>query len=94
MKALACSSYDYMKLMVAELEQQLKELEETEQDSEEPKAPPRQRTNPLYSSNDDTKKTKKTWPVLHAELGQRIIKDRAKWCDLRATSEEPLIHLA
>lgn len=28
MKALTCASYDYMKLMVAELQRQLKELEE------------------------------------------------------------------
>ncbi|KAF7280764.1 sesquipedalian-1-like [Rhynchophorus ferrugineus] len=51
MKALACSSYDYMKLMVAELQRQLDDIEETPivlpvaQNS--PVAPPRTRHNPF-----------------------------------------------
>lgn len=52
MKALACASYDYMKLMVAELQRQLDAAEEettaiTPQQQESPKAPPRQRHNPF-----------------------------------------------
>ncbi|XP_044758390.1 sesquipedalian-1 [Coccinella septempunctata] len=51
MKALACSSYDYMKLMVAELQRQLDDIEETPlsppQHSDSPKPPPRHRHNPF-----------------------------------------------
>ena len=61
MKIVACASFDYMKLMVVELQQQLAELEEAERaaaastaaaaaDStvEDPKPPPRgQRANPF-----------------------------------------------
>ncbi|XP_015524848.1 sesquipedalian-1 [Neodiprion pinetum] len=51
MKALACASYDYMKLMVAELQRQLDAAEEevtpTSPPVESPKAPPRQRHNPF-----------------------------------------------
>lgn len=52
MKALACASYDYMKLMVSELQRQLDSLEEEEAaieaaPIEAPKPPPRQRHNPF-----------------------------------------------
>ncbi|XP_076682783.1 sesquipedalian-1 isoform X2 [Andrena cerasifolii] len=51
MKALACASYDYMKLMVAELQRQLDAAEEETTvviaPAESPKAPPRQRHNPF-----------------------------------------------
>ncbi|XP_039747154.1 sesquipedalian-1 [Pararge aegeria] len=59
MKALACASYDYMKLMVAELQRQLEEAEAEEAadaagivalspSEDEPKVPPRgQRHNPF-----------------------------------------------
>lgn len=51
MKALACASYDYMKLMVAELQRQLDAAEEETTaitpPHESPKAPPRQRHNPF-----------------------------------------------
>ncbi|CAK9802471.1 Pheta1 [Anthophora retusa] len=58
MKALACASYDYMKLMVAELQRQLDAEEEEKDDettmvmppSQSPKAPPRQRHNPFNRS--------------------------------------------
>ncbi|KOC61464.1 Sesquipedalian-1 [Habropoda laboriosa] len=59
MKALACASYDYMKLMVAELQRQLDAEEEEEEEdettmvmapSQSPKAPPRQRHNPFNRS--------------------------------------------
>ena len=49
MKLLACSSYDYMKLMVVELQQQLAELEENERQAAA------QRGNcSIYSSTSDT----------------------------------------
>ncbi|KAL1498031.1 hypothetical protein ABEB36_008893 [Hypothenemus hampei] len=53
MKALACSSYDYMKLMVAELQRQLDDAEDTPvavtvpQVESSPVAPPRTRHNPF-----------------------------------------------
>lgn len=54
MKALACASYDYMKLMVAELQRQLDAAEEETLQQNEiveisdlPKAPPRTRHNPF-----------------------------------------------
>ncbi|KAG6797636.1 sesquipedalian-1 isoform X2 [Apis laboriosa] len=54
MKALACASYDYMKLMVADLQRQLDAAEEETTmvvaPSQSPKAPPRQRHNPFNRS--------------------------------------------
>ncbi|KAK0089877.1 hypothetical protein PV325_004900 [Microctonus aethiopoides] len=51
MKALACASYDYMKLMVAELQRQLdaaeEESSEVAQLTDSPKPPPRTRHNPF-----------------------------------------------
>lgn len=50
MKALACASYEYMKLMVAELQRQLDAVEEevvVTLATEVPKPPPRQRHNPF-----------------------------------------------
>ncbi|XP_060523416.1 sesquipedalian-1 isoform X2 [Cylas formicarius] len=51
MKALACSSYDYMKLMVAELQRQLDDIEETPINvpvaQNSPVPPPRTRHNPF-----------------------------------------------
>ncbi|XP_045116588.1 sesquipedalian-1-like [Portunus trituberculatus] len=65
MKALARASYDYLKLMVAELQKQLDELNDTEsqgkggggEEGQPPKAPHRQRQNPFnrtQSSNEVT----------------------------------------
>ncbi|XP_023022677.1 sesquipedalian-1-like [Leptinotarsa decemlineata] len=53
MKALACAGYDYMKLMVAELQRQLDDIEETplplpsSQVMSSPVPPPRTRHNPF-----------------------------------------------
>ncbi|XP_043281647.1 sesquipedalian-1-like [Venturia canescens] len=51
MKALACASYDYMKLMVAELQRQLDAAEEetaaVSPPPDSPKPPPRTRHNPF-----------------------------------------------
>lgn len=69
MKALACASYDYMKLMVAELQRQLEEAQAeaeaeatlvtvTPPEEEEPKVPPRgQRYNPFNRVADSESKT-------------------------------------
>lgn len=54
MKALACASYDYMKLMVTELQHQLDTVENETTTAtpvhQSPKAPPRQRHNPFNRS--------------------------------------------
>ncbi|GJQ81886.1 hypothetical protein Trydic_g9910 [Trypoxylus dichotomus] len=51
MKALACASYDYMKIMVADLQRQLDDIDETPlplaQAAGSPVPPPRQRHNPF-----------------------------------------------
>ncbi|XP_017782426.1 PREDICTED: sesquipedalian-1-like [Nicrophorus vespilloides] len=51
MKALACAGYDYMKLMVAELQRQLADIEDTPNQLSQvvgsPIPPPRQRHNPF-----------------------------------------------
>jgi len=83
MKLIACASYDYMKLMIVELEHQLQELEQRDklqnQDNCPPVVPPRQnRTNPFNSSNILTKK-RKNWMDLHNNIGQKILADRQNW---------------
>ncbi|ENN75994.1 sesquipedalian-1 [Dendroctonus ponderosae] len=60
MKSLACSSYDYMKLMVAELQRQLDDIEDTPvvvpvtQAQNSPVAPPRTRHNPFNKPDNST----------------------------------------
>merc|ERR1711994_957849 len=55
MKLVACASFDYMKLMVVEMQQQLNELEDREKSGggdgggSDPKPPPRGRANPFNS---------------------------------------------
>ena len=52
---VACASFDYMKLMVVEMQQQLNELEDREKSGggdgggSDPKPPPRGRANPFNS---------------------------------------------
>ena len=76
MKLIACASYDYMKLMVVELQQQLAELEERDKlKQSRPEAPPRNRSNPFNTT--DTRK--KTWLELHHSLGQKIAADKELW---------------
>ncbi|XP_059088803.1 sesquipedalian-1-like [Tigriopus californicus] len=103
MKILASASYDYMKLMVLELEQQLSELDEAERrggcplvtrdgvsspmNGHEPKAPPRHRSNPFNSREPGTKPSHKTWPIIHEEFGAKIVDDRLAWC-LKVGSEK------
>jgi len=93
MKLLACSSYDYMKLMVVELEQQLAELEENERlakagtsanlnpDSYKPRAPPRNRHNPFNEAEQKSRKAnyKRRWEELHQKYGHRVLSDRSQW---------------
>ena len=82
MKLIACASYDYMKLMVVELQQQLAELEERDKlKQSRPEAPPRTRSNPFNSSH--TKR--KTWLELHNTLGQKIAADKELWVRSQAS---------
>lgn len=63
MKALARASYDYLKLMVNELQKQLDELNDTEKgnidesNGHAPKAPPRQRQNPFNRAQSSSEVT-------------------------------------
>ena len=95
MKLVACASYDYMKLMVVELQQQLAELEERERlgvgaevaSGGGPKVPPRNRANP-FNTTGGRERQGKTWTELHKQFGQQIMKDKEEWTvsiDKRAT---------
>ena len=116
MKVLACASYDYMKLMVLELQQQLSEIEEAEKNSstsanttmsgsnsfpqqlsdqqqqqQQPKAPPR-RANPFEAKSaaaaaSAASAARRAFPALHAAFGERIRRDREKWCDEQGHSK-------
>ena len=91
MKFLASSSYDYMKLMVMELQQKLAEVEELEkaqiqQDLLLQKSN-QQRPNPFNKATDTMKiansaaaAASSSWAQIHAKIGAKIASDRDKWC--------------
>ena len=91
MKLIACASYDYMKLMVVELEQQLAEVEERERQQQlqqqdgggggggGPQVPPRTRTNPFNNSSASGGRRRKGWAEYHQSVGTKILRDRQKW---------------
>ena len=87
MKLIASASYDYMKLMVVELEQQLAEVEERERQQQlqqqdgggGPQVPPRTRTNPFNNSSASGGRRKKGWAEYHQSVGTKILRDRQKW---------------
>ena len=86
MKLIASASYDYMKLMVVELEQQLAEVEERErqqqlqqQDGGGPQVPPRTRTNPFNNPSASGGRRRKGWSEYHQSVGIKILRDRQKW---------------
>jgi hypothetical protein len=84
MKLLACASYDYMKLMVVELQQQVSEIEARERlaaaadkNGGEPKAPPRTRHNPFNASAAGKEKMPRyTWQNIHQACGERVMQHR------------------
>ena len=89
MKLLACASYDYMKLMVVELQQQIAEVEArlarlaaaaADQNGgvAEPKAPPRTRHNPFNASaaGKENVMPRYTWQDLHQACGKRVVQHR------------------
>lgn len=102
MKALACASYDYMKLMVAELQRQLDVAEEESTQTPEiveisdlPKAPPRTRHNPFDKTPsvkiENIPRTRITFKELHTTYGRRILADINEWKYAKKNSELPLI---
>jgi len=78
MKLLACASYDFMKLMVVELNHKINEIEAqggTDKDGE-PRPPPRTRQNPF---NVGKERQRLTWFDLHNKIGESILRDRDEW---------------
>jgi hypothetical protein len=88
MKFLASASYDYMKLMVMELQQKLNEQEELEkvqlQAQRSADIVQQQRPNPFNKA--DTLSAAAlinptlSWAQVHKCYGDKISKDRDKWC--------------
>ena len=93
MKLVASSSYDYLKLMIAELQHQLAELEEVDQQRQQqhqggeggegaPCPPPRTRANPFNKSYGLRDRSwKQTWAECHNYTGQKILRDRKTWAE-------------
>lgn len=98
MKLVACASFDYMKLMVVEMQQQLNELEDREKSGggdgggSDPKPPPRGRANP-FNSGVEGKKVKKGWREVHVAAGRRAQEDRAKWMKQQEEKKKAEIHM-
>jgi len=86
MKILASASFDYMKLMVMELQQKLAEVEEMEklqlqQQQQKPKSNEISRTNPFDKNIDSlARNLSASWAQIHARYGTKISSDRDKWC--------------
>ena len=86
MKILASASFDYMKLMVMELQQKLAEVEEMEklqlqQQQQKPKSNEISRTNPFDKNSDSlARNLSASWAQIHARYGTKISSDRDKWC--------------
>ena len=93
MKFLASSSYDYMKLMVMELQQKLSEIEEMEKIQQQQNSNacnhPNARSNPFNKNDTLNPGTQpkmseflqnSNWTQIHAKFGSRITNDRDKWC--------------
>ena len=86
MKLVASSSYDYLKLMIAELQHQLAELEDLDQTRQlqqqggegAPCPPPRTRANP-FNKDYGLRVRSKKWPEFHKAMGQKILEDRNIW---------------
>jgi len=103
MKVLTCSSYDYMKHMLLELQQQLRELEEAEtsdaaalangEEGQLPRPPPRARTNPFDDASEKRggreMRKRPSWASYHGRVGRRIAADRAAWCEARGDQHRP-----
>jgi len=100
MKAIASASYDYMKLMVLELQRQVDELTEMERlqslglvgEEAPPTAPPRQRHNPFNSPecNGSIKKVtvkRLTFRELHSQYGAPVVAARAEWLKTHAKTK-------
>ncbi|XP_045490870.1 sesquipedalian-1 [Colias croceus] len=104
MKALACASYDYMKLMVAELQRQLDEAQAEEAaeaaalvtitppEEKEPKVPPRgQRHNPFNKVADG--ETKAVPGSRHHKENARpeVVRKRVSFRDIHTAFGRPVL---
>lgn len=91
MKLLACASYDFMKLMVVELQHKINQIESGGVGGAaaggdgagggpgregEPRPPPRTRHNPFNTSKE---RDKRSWMDLHQFIGESIVRDREDW---------------
>ncbi|XP_013195064.2 sesquipedalian-1 [Amyelois transitella] len=97
MKALACASYDYMKLMVAELQRQLDEaqaeaaaeeaaLVTITPPEEEPKVPPRgQRYNPFNKAPDTEVKVVQGSRHHKENLRPEVVRKKVPFRDIHTT---------
>merc|ERR1719508_758866 len=84
MKLVACASFDYMKLMVVEMQQQLNELEERDRMGAAaevavggPRVPPRNRANPFNNGGRD--RHRRSWGEIHKQFGEGILRDKEGW---------------
>lgn len=97
MKLVACASFDYMKLMVVEMQQQLNELEDRERigggEGGDPKPPPRGRANPFNSGGEQGRKVRKGWREVHIAAGRRVQEDRGKWLRNKEENKKTEIHM-
>ena len=86
MKLIASASYDYMRLMVVELQKQLEELEERESveavavagEGRGKVTAPRRRFN-LFNLLLRKEKHGRSWEEIHNKAGFQIIEDRKEW---------------
>lgn len=97
MKVLACASYDYMKLMVLELQQQLAEADEVSRLNGGSAVRSSQSQNSIkdaqnngakasertnpFNQGDQAKVPKQSWVVYHGELGKKICSDQKVWSE-------------
>ncbi|XP_037093438.1 sesquipedalian-1-like [Pollicipes pollicipes] len=102
MRSISSASYEYITLMVAELQKKLDEITSNASATsrlveveEPPTAPPRQRrVNPFHQSEPPPPGLAASFSALHDELGRVIRYDRANWLSCRAPAEQaPLIQL-
>jgi len=98
MKLVACASFDYMKLMVVEMQQQLNELEDRErigggEGGGDPKPPPRGRANPFNNGGEQVRKVRKGWKEVHTAAGRRVKEDRGKWLKTKEERKKAEIHM-
>jgi len=102
MKIVACASFDYMKLMVVELQQQLAELEEAERaaaaavataaasavtdEADAEPKPPPRQRANPFNNQTKSPVKRQTWISLHTDTGAKIRSDRVAWQSAKKAS--------